>query len=173
MLLDIGQYKIRDWQKSDAPSIAKYANNRKIWKNLRDGFPHPYNLSDAESFLSLVQLQEPKSYFAIASNEEAFGGIGLGIGSDVHRFTAELGFWLAEPFWNKGVMTESVLRFTEYAFEKFKLHRIYAEPYATNPASVRVLEKAGFFLEGTLRANVYKNGRVLDQFLYSRVRENL
>ena len=173
MMIDIGQYKIRDWQKSDALSITKYANNRKIWKNLRDGFPHPYNFSDAESFLSLVLSQEPRTYFAIASNEEAVGSIGLGIGSDVHRFTAELGFWLAEPFWNKGIMTEAVLRFTEYAFEKFRLHRIYAEPYVTNPASARVLEKAGFILEGTLRANVYKDGKVLDQLLYAQVREKL
>ncbi len=129
MLIDIGQYEIRDWQKSDAPSIA--------------------------------------------TNEEAIGSIGLTIGVDVHRFTAELGFWLAEPFWNKDIMTEAVVRFTEHAFEKFNLFQIYAEPYVTNPASARVLEKAGYILEGTLRANVYKDGKVFDQFLYSKVRTEL
>ncbi len=173
MLIDIGQYRIRDWEDSDAPSIAKYANNRKIWKNLRDGFPHPYNISDAENFLSLAQLQEPRTYFAIASSEEAIGGIGLGIGTDVHRFTAELGFWLAEPFWNKGIMTQAVICFTEYAFERFKLYRIYAEPYVTNPASTHVLEKASYIFEGTLKSNVFKDGKVLDQHLYARVQENL
>jgi RimJ/RimL family protein N-acetyltransferase len=142
MVIDIGKFNIRDWQKSDVSSIAKYANNRKIWENLRDGFPHPYNFSDAERFISLVLSQEPRTYFAIASNEEAIGSIGLGLGSDVHRFTAELGYWQAEP-------------------------------YATNPASARVLEKSGYSLEGTLKANVYKDGRILDQNLYSRVRKNL
>jgi len=172
MLIDIGKFGIRDWQKGDALSIAKYANNKKIWKNLRDGFPHPYHFMDAENFLSLVFSQEPRTYFAIASNKEAIGSIGLGIGKDVHRFSAELGFWLAEPFWNMGIMTKAIVRFTEFAFERFKLNRIYAEPYVTNPASARVLEKAGYILEGTLKANVYKDGRVLDQFLYAKVQEN-
>lgn len=169
MLIDIGTYKIRDWVEDDAPSIAKYANNRKIWRNLRDGFPHPYSLSDAENFLSLVFAQDPRMFFALATQVEAIGGIGLGLGVDVHRFTAELGFWLAEPFWNKGIMTEAVQRFTEYAFDKFPLNRIYAEPYVTNPASARVLEKAGYILEGTLRSNVYKDGKILDQLLYSKL----
>jgi len=136
-------------------------------------FPFPIIFQSAENFLSLVQLQEPRAYFAIASSEEAIGSIGLGIGSDVHRFTAELGFWLAEPFWNKGIMTDAVIRFTEYAFETFKLHRIYAEPYVTNPASARVLEKAGYAFEGTLKSNVFKDGKVLDQHLYARVQESL
>ena len=171
MRIDIGKYKIRHWQEKDAQAIAKYANNRKIWQNLRDGFPHPYGLEDAKDFLELVFRQEPRTYFAIASDEEAIGGIGLGIGIDVHRFTAEMGFWLAEPFWNKGIMTEAVIRFTEYSFDKFKLHRIYAEPYVSNPASAKVLEKAGYTLEGTLHANVFKDGSVLDQRLFARVSE--
>lgn len=171
MRIDIGKYKIRHWQEKDAQAIAKYANNRKIWQNLRDGFPHPYGLEDAKDFLELVFRQEPRTYFAIASDEEAIGGIGLGIGIDVHRFTAEMGFWLAEPFWNKGIMTEAVIRFTEYSFDKFKLYRIYAEPYVSNPASAKVLEKAGYILEGTLHANVFKDGRVLDQRLFARVSE--
>jgi len=173
MRIDIGAYMIRNWQDQDARAIAKYANNRKIWQNLRDGFPHPYGLQDAEDFLRQVFQQDPRTYFAIASKEEAIGGIGLGIGNDVHRFTAEMGFWLAEPFWNKGIMTESVVQFTEYAFEKFRLYRIYAEPYASNPASAKVLEKAGYQLEGILRANVFKDGRVLDQSLYARIFEKI
>jgi len=173
MLIEIGKFRIRDWQKSDTPSIAKYANNRKIWVNLRDGFPHPYNESDAEKFLSHVWTQKPRTYFALASKEEAIGSIGLSLGVDVHRFTAEMGFWLAEPFWNMGIMTKAVVRFTEFVFDKFKLNRLYAEPYVTNRASAHVLEKAGFFLEGTLRANVFKDGRILDQYLYSVVKEDL
>ena len=96
---------IRDWRIGDVSSVAKYANNRKIWINLRDGFPHPYQLSDAENFLSKVVQQNPRTVFAIADDKEAIGSIGLMLGEDVHRFTAEIGYWLAEPFWNKGIMS--------------------------------------------------------------------
>jgi ribosomal-protein-alanine N-acetyltransferase len=153
----------------DAPSIAKYANNRKIWINLRDAFPYPYSLQDAESFISRVIEASPITVFAIATQSEAIGSIGLMVGKDVHRYTAEMGYWLAEPFWGKGIMTQAVKSMTSYAIRNLKLHRIFAEPYSTNPASVRVLEKAGFICEGILRSNVFKDGNVLDQFLYSYV----
>ena len=153
----------------DAPSIAKYANNRKIWMNLRDAFPYPYSLKDAESFISRIIETDPITVFAIATQSEAIGSIGLMVGKDVHRYTAEMGYWLAEPFWGKGIMTQAVKSMTSYAIRNLKLHRIYAEPYSTNPASVRVLEKAGFRCEGILRSNVLKDGKVLDQFLYSYV----
>ena len=171
MNLTVGKYLIRDWQIDDAPSIAKYTNNRKIWVNLRDIFPYPYHLSDAEDFLSNVAEQNPRTAFAIAKNKEAIGGIGLMLGEDVNRYTAEIGYWLAEPFWNKGIMSKVVSRFVDFAFEKFELNRIFAGPYISNSASARVLEKAGFVLEGTLRASAYKDGIVLDQFLYARVRQ--
>jgi RimJ/RimL family protein N-acetyltransferase len=163
-------YMIRDWRREDAPSIAKYANNRKIWINLRDAFPHPYHLSDAEAFLSRILGQEPRTIFAIATDAEAIGSIGFMFGEDVHRFTAELGYWLAEPYWNRGIMTEAVRRLTDYAFETFDLVRIYAEPYASNLASIRVLEKAGFQYEGRLKDSVYKDGKILDQVLYARTK---
>lgn len=171
MLSRFGEYMIRDWREEDAPGIAKYADNREISKNLRDGFPYPYTLSDAEEFLFKVRQQDPRTFFALATEAEVIGGIGLGPGEDVHRFTAEMGFWLAEPYWGKGIMTEAVSRITEFAFDRFDLQRIFAEPYATNPASARVLEKAGYTLEGIMRANVIKDGVVLDQRLYSRIRE--
>jgi ribosomal-protein-alanine N-acetyltransferase len=165
----IGECIIRDWRMEDAPSIAKYANNRKIWINLRDAFPYPYSLQDAESFISRVIEASPITVFAIATQSEAIGSIGLMVGKDVHRYTAEMGYWLAEPFWGKGIMTQAVKSMTSYAIRNLKLHRIFAEPYSTNPASVRVLEKAGFICEGILRSNVFKDGNVLDQFLYSYV----
>ncbi len=124
---------------------------------------------NADAFLQAVSQQDPVTFFAIATNEEAIGGIGITINSDVHRCSAELGYWLAEPFWGKGIMSESVVNLTDYAFENFGLIRIYAEPYAINPASCRILEKAGFVLEGRMRKNVIKNGQVLDQFLYAKV----
>jgi len=162
---------IRHWSDTDAPALAKYANNRKIWLNLRDGFPHPYTLDNARAFLDMVDRQDPKTFFAIATPEEAIGAIGISPNADVHRLTAELGYWLAEPFWGKGIMTETVSRFTDYAFERFGLVRIFAEPYATHASSCRVLEKAGFVLEGRLKSSVIKDGVITDQLLYAKVRK--
>jgi ribosomal-protein-alanine N-acetyltransferase len=169
MYRQIGEYIIRDWQLEDSPSIARYANNRKIWINLRDAFPHPYRIQDAASFIAHVTESSPITVFAIATQFEAIGSIGLMRGKDVHRFTAEIGYWLAEPFWGKGIMTDAVRSLTAYGVHDLGLHRIFAEPYTTNAASARVLEKAGFKCEGILRSNVFKDGKVLDQFLYSYV----
>ncbi len=170
MIARFGEYRIRDWQEEDALGIVKYANNFKIARNLRDGFPHPYSLSDAKEYLSKVKRQNPRTFFAIATDTEVIGSIGLALGEDVHRFSAEMGFWLAEPYWGKGIMTEAVKKLTEFSFERYGLNRIYAEPYTTNPASAKALEKAGYKLEGIMRANVFKNGKILDQYLYARVR---
>jgi ribosomal-protein-alanine N-acetyltransferase len=173
MKIKFGEYMIRDWGKDDASSIAHYANNRKIAMWLRDRFPYPYTIYDAEGFLSAVARQDPRQAFAVATRREAIGGIGLDMGSDVYRFTAELGYWLGEPFWGKGIMSEAVARFTAWAFEHFDLHRIHANVFATNTASARVLEKAGFEREGCLRASVFKNGQILDQFVYAKVKEGI
>lgn len=134
--------------------------------NLRDAFPHPYTLSDAETFI-LHAIESGSPLFAIATDSEAIGSIGLTLGKDVHRYTAEVGYWLAEPFWRRGIMTQALKFITTDAIDNLKLHRVYAEPYATNPASARVLEKAGYGYEGTLRSNVFKDGQILNQFLYS------
>ncbi len=167
MLQTFGDFFLRGWLVEDAPSLVKYANNRNIWLNLRDAFPHPYSLQDAEAFISRSMEADPPTMFAIASSTEAIGGIGLMPGNDVHRFTAELGYWLAEPFWGKGIMTQAVKRVTAYAIHDLKMFRVFAEPYASNPASARVLVKAGFSFEGLLRSNVFKDGKLLDQLLYS------
>jgi len=161
---------IRPWREDDRPALVKYANDRDVWLNLRDAFPHPYTEASAAGFLEMVARQNPTTFFAIATLDEAIGGIGVSPGADVHRLTAELGYWLARPFWGKGFMTEAVAKFSEFAFEAFHLVRIYAEPYATNDPSCRVLEKAGFALEGRLRASVIKDGRILDQLLYAKLR---
>jgi len=170
MLIPTSFGGIRPWISNDADALVKYANNRKVWLNMRDAFPHPYTGVSAATFLEMTVRQSPTTFFAIATQEEAIGGIGVSLNQDVHRMTAEMGYWLGEPFWGKGLMTEAVAKFTEYAFESFHLMRIYAEPYASNPNSCRVLEKAGFMLEGRLRSSVIKDGQILDQFLYARVR---
>jgi len=171
MLVHTSFGMIRPWNPRDREALVKYANNRKVWLNLRDAFPHPYTNANAASFLDMVSLQNPTTFFAIATQEEAIGGIGVTLNQDVHRLTAEMGYWLAEPYWGRGLMTEAVSKFAEYVFEKFQLMRVYAEPYANNLGSCRVLEKAGFVLEGRLRSSVIKDGQVLDQLLYARVRQ--
>ena len=162
--------EIRPWHGRDADDLVKYANNRKIWLNLRDGFPHPYTLDNAHAFINMASSQNPITIFAIATMQEAIGAIGLTINQDVHRFTAEMGYWLAEPYWGKGIMTETVSKFSEYGFERLGLIRIYAEPYAHNAGSCRVLEKAGFELEGRLRNSALKDGQIVDQFLYAKIK---
>ncbi|HNY35592.1 MAG TPA: GNAT family N-acetyltransferase [Methanothrix soehngenii] len=169
--IEICNYVIRNWRKEDAASIVQYASNRKIWINLRDAFPHPYTMADAEAFLLRAMQMKSGAFFAIASDTEAIGSIGLMAGIDVHRFTAELGYWLAEPFWGKGIMTAAVRALSEYAFAELGFHRIFAEPCTANSASARVLEKAGFALEGIMRSSVFKDGRILDQYLYAKVDE--
>ena len=153
---------IRSWSSADAAALVKYANNRSGSTCARE--------AGAAAFLEMVGRQSPTTFFAIATQEEAIGGIGLSLNQDVHRLTGELGYWLAEPYWGKELMTEAVAKFTEYAFECFHLVRIYAEPYANNPNSCRVLEKSEYVLEGRLRSSVIKDGQILDQFLYARIR---
>jgi ribosomal-protein-alanine N-acetyltransferase len=170
MYREIGDYILRDWRLADAPAIAKHANNRKIWLRLRDAFPHPYGIEDAKSFIARVSGSQSIIAYAIATESDAIGSIGLVLGKDVHRFTAEIGYWLAEPFWGKGIMTDAVRLLSDWALHEMKLHRISAEPYSTNQASHRVLEKSGYFREGILRSSAFKDGQVLDQVVYSRTR---
>ena len=168
MQLTLERCTIRPWRLDDAQSLARHANNRKVWIALRDIFPHPYTIEDANTFLKSVINSEPVTLFCVEANGAAVGGIGIRIGTDVHRRTAELGYWLGEEFWGGGIMTEAVGAFTDFCFQNFSLRRIYAEPFANNPASARVLEKAGFTFEGRLKNNVLKGGKLLDSLLYAR-----
>ena len=161
---------IRSWRLDDAAPLAKHANNRKIWLGLRDLFPHPYTIDNANEFLRCELKTQPITNFSIDIDGLAVGGIGIRIGEDVYRHTAELGYWLSEDFWGHGITSEAVPAFSNYCFENFPLHRIYAEPYANNAASARVLEKAGFVLEGRLKNNVFKDGQILDSLLYAKTK---
>jgi RimJ/RimL family protein N-acetyltransferase len=166
--LKLERCTIRDWRNDDAESLAKHANNRRVWITLRDRFPHPYTMEDARKFLSGAATERSEKNFCIEINGAAAGGIGIHLGEDVHRHTAEFGYWLGEDFWGHGVMSEVIPAFVNYCFEKFSLHRISAQTYLSNPASARVLEKAGFILEGRMRKNVFKDGQILDSLLYAK-----
>ena len=161
---------LRPWVESDAESMAKHANSREIWLHLRDFFPHPYALSDAESWLRRVSPVSPPTALAIEVGGHACGGISAAIQNDVHRLTAEIGYWLGEAHWDRGIMSEVVPAFTEYLFETFGLVRVFAVPYANNPASFRILERSGFLFEGRMQKSVIKDGEILDQLMYARVR---
>ncbi|HUF35106.1 MAG TPA: GNAT family protein [Gemmatimonadales bacterium] len=161
---------IRSWRPDDAASLARHANNRKIWLNVRDHFPHPYTLAHAETWIGREREAIPETQFALEVDGEAAGGVGVFLQQDVARRSAELGYWLGEAHWGRGIMTDVVRRFTAQAFETYDLLRIYALVFEWNPGSCRVLERAGFVLEGRLRQAVVKDGRVLDQFLYAALR---
>lgn len=154
----------------DAPSLAIHANNRAIWKNLRDRMPHPYSLSDARAWIARVEHEEPRTSFVIDINGEAVGGISLVLGSDIERCSAEVGYWLGETYWGRGIITSALRRICAYAFEDLLLERVFATPIVWNPASVRVLEKAGFEREGLMRRAGIKDGVVVDMALYARIR---
>ncbi len=144
-----------------------HANNRDIWLNLRDAFPHPYSLDDARQFLKRVRAMDPETFFAIAVDGEAVGSIGFRQHDDVERCSAEIGYWLGERFWGRGIMTAALRAVTRYAVERHGLTRVYAVPFEHNHASFRVLEKAGFVCEGRMRRSAIKDGKVLDQLMYA------
>lgn len=169
MYVSLQHGTLRSLRTEDAPSIAHYANNRKVWLNLRDAFPHPYTLKDAEGFIAAIQAADPETVFAIAVDGIAVGAIGLKLNADVERCSAELGYWLGEPFWGQGLVTGAVQHITQWAIDAFDLTRVFAVPFAWNPASCRVLEKAGFVREGIMRRSAIKDGQILDQYLYAYV----
>ncbi|MHB1418375.1 MAG: GNAT family N-acetyltransferase [Bacillota bacterium] len=171
MELLLGKCKVRNWQMGDKSSLLLHANNWNVSKYLRDLFPYPYTEKDADTWLKLTTLDSKPTKFAIVVNDSAVGGIGLEIQSDIHRRSAEIGYWLGESYWGKGIMTEAVRGITDYAFEHFDLCRIYGGVFETNRASARVLEKAGYMFEGCLRKSVTKGGRTLDQLLYSIIQD--
>ena len=160
---------IRPWQKTDAESLERHANNINVARNLRDRFPHPYTSKEARAFLRHVAGEEDPSNLAIDVGGAAVGAVGYVPGRDVERFSAEIGYWLGEEFWGRGIATEAVVLVTAFAFRQLNYLRLFALPFADNPASARVLEKAGYVQEAVLRASSVKYGVPKDQLLYARI----
>lgn len=160
-------FKLRPWTLNDLDSLVKYADNWNIAKFLTDAFPHPYTNESGKFYIDLVSKNEPQTIFAIDVNGEAVGSIGIYLQSDVHKKNAELGYWLAEPFWGKGLVTQAVKKIVEYSFQTFEIERIFARPFGTNLASQNVLEKAGFKLEAHFEKTIFKNGEYLDELVYA------
>ena len=171
MELDCAICRVRSWSRKDADSIARYANNRKIWLNLRDRFPHPYRKADAKNWVESALIARPETNFAIEASGEAVGGIGFELKTDVERYSAEVGYWLGEEFWNRGICTAALKAATAYAFKTYNLNRIFALPFIENRASMRVLEKAGYRQECVVRRSAFKDGRFVDQVVYAYLLE--
>lgn len=170
MELRLSKSVIRPWRWGDETSIVRHANNYRIWRNLRDRFPHPYSIEDAKYWIELTATETPQTSFAIEVDGEAVGGIGLVLRDDIYRCSAEIGYWLGEDYWGRGIATEAVVALTEWAFDEFSLHRIYAGVLEWNAPSMRVLEKAGYRLEARFRNAIIKEGMVMDEFVYAVVR---
>ena len=167
--------RIRKWELSDAKDLATALSNKKVQDNLRDGLPYPYTEQDGKEFISaMLSADESETFaFAITVDNMVIGSIGIFRQGNIHRQTAELGYYIAEEYWGKGIMTEAVKQICEYVFANSDIIRIYAEPFAYNIASCRVLEKVGFQYEGTLRSNAVKNGKVIDMEMYSLLKAEI
>lgn len=167
--------KIRKWELSDAGALAEILSNKKIHDNLRDGLPCPYTEQDGASYITaMLSADENDTFaFAVTADGRPVGSIAAFRQGNIHRRTAELGYYIAEEYWNRGIMTEAVKQICKYVFDRSDIIRIYAEPFAYNAGSCRVLEKAGFQYEGTLRSNAVKNGKVIDMRMYSLLKTGI
>jgi RimJ/RimL family protein N-acetyltransferase len=165
--LELSRCIVRPWTHADADSLHRHANNRKVSIHLRDRFPFPYELEHARTFLAWLANQPSPTVWAIEVDGEAAGGIGIELHSDIERVSAEIGYWLGESVWGRGVATEALGGVTSEAFKRYDLTRIYAVPFADHIVSVRVLEKSGYVKEGLMRQSAIKDGRVRDQALYA------
>lgn len=167
------EFRLGTWDEKYIDDVAEYANNLNIARNLRNAFPYPYTREDAQDYVfACMQNDERRQCTrAIVVEGRAVGSIGVFLGSDVYEKSAELGYWLAEPFWGKGIMAEAVCRICRLVFGRYDIVRIFAEPFASNAGSRRVLEKAGFRLEGILEKSVFKCGKILDSCIYALLKE--
>ena len=161
-VLRLSTCELRPWAWQDKASLVLHANNPRVAGMLTDRFPHPYTETDADAWIGLNQVRIPPTNLAIVLDGVAVGGVGIDLRSDVHRRSAEIGYWLGEPFWGRGIATEALRAMTRYALSRFELHRLSAHVFEGNAASARVLEKAGYVLEGRLRQSAFKWGRTLD-----------
>lgn len=161
------EFTLRPWKISDLDNLVKYANNINISKYLTDKFPHPYTKENGEGFIAFATKDNPIHIFAIDIAGEAVGGIGIHPKEDVERNNAELGYWIAEPFWGNGIITKAIPQIVEFGFKTFPIDRIFARPFGNNPASQRVLEKTGFTFEHKFEKTLIKNGELLDELFYS------
>ncbi|MDZ4168247.1 MAG: GNAT family protein [Coriobacteriia bacterium] len=167
--LECSQCVVRDWSPSDKDALISAADNRSIWRNMTDMFPHPYGEPEADAWFALLAGMREPTHWAIEVGGQAVGGIGLELGEGVSVRTAGIGYWLAEPLWGRGITTAAVHQVAPYAMQRFDRCRLEASVFAWNPGSMRVLEKCGFSREGVARASIFKDGEIIDRVVYALV----
>lgn len=170
MHLELSTCSIRPWDMADAESLQRNADDRDVSIHLRDRFPYPYGIEQARTFLGWITKQPSPTVWAIDVDHAAVGGIGIELHTDVERVSAEIGYWLGQKYWNRGIATEALKAVTAEAFKRYEITRLFAVPFADHIASVRVLEKAGYVREGHLRQSAIKNGQIRDQLLFAAYR---
>lgn len=163
-------FTLRGWKKTDATALQKHADNRNIHAYLLDKFPHPYTMENANEWISLILNQTPLLCFVIDINGELAGVVGIEMRTDVYRKAPLIGYWLAEEYWGKGIMTSAVKLVADYAFANLDIIRLQASIFSNNPRSMRVLEKCGFVKEGVSKRAILKNNEILDEHIYALVR---
>lgn len=173
MNIKINELGIRNFREDDRAAIAELANNEKVAANLLDMFPHPYTQRDAAMWVDMVNRQDPVTDFAVTLDDRFIGVIGAKLKEDVYRVSAEIGYWLGEPYWGRGYMTRVVSAFSAESFDRYTVQRLYAGMFSTNPASGRVLEKAGYRKEAVLKNAIVKNGVIQDLIIYSLLKEEM
>ncbi len=161
---------LRSLTDDDTPALALLANNKKIWDNVRDCLPHPYTIDDAIFFINITKKEDPQMSFAIEYEGKFCGMIGLIAQQDVYRRTAEIGYWLGEPFWGKGIATQAVTLITDYGFNQLGFVRIHTGIFKYNIGSMKVLEKNGYKKDGVFEKNIFKNGEMIDEHRYSKIK---
>lgn len=160
-------FELRPWKNEDIDRLVKFANNYNIAKNLMDVFPHPYSVENGKAFIEMTAKNSPPNILAIEINGEASGAIGVHPQQDIYRKNAEIGYWLAEPYWGKGIISKAIIQMVDYGFKNWNIDRIYARPFGHNIASKKALEKAGFILEARLEKTIFKNGEFMDELIYA------
>jgi ribosomal-protein-alanine N-acetyltransferase len=171
MLLSGDRYVLRPWRTGDEEALVRHANDRAVWRNLTDRFPHPYTRDAAVSWIRTVEEQgAPPRNFAIVVDREPIGGGGFDPLGDIHCKSAEIGYWLGRTHWGKDLATKVLKQLTEYAFATFDIERLQAHVFEWNPASGRVLEKAGYALEARHVKSVFKDGQLIDEYCHVRLR---
>jgi len=170
-MLQDGKIILRPLNDNDASELARLANNKKIWDNLRDLMPYPYSIDNAVFFINLTKQENPQVTFAIEFDKQLCGVIGLVQQQDVYRKTAEIGYWIGEPFWNKGIATKAVALITKYAFDDLDLVRLHTGVFEYNTASMKVLEKSGYKKDGVFEKAILKNENIWDEHRYYKIND--
>ncbi|MDJ0954115.1 MAG: GNAT family N-acetyltransferase [Acidimicrobiia bacterium] len=171
--LTAGPVTLRTWRESDHEALVAEANSHAVWRNLTHMFPHPYTADDAAEWIGRCLEEEPPRNLVVARNDRLIGVCGIDLGEGVSRFTGNVGYWLGEDHWGRGIMTVAFAAFLDYVWETFAVERLQAEVFAWNPASAGVLEKNGFTREGTRRKAIYKDGELIDEWFYSLLRHEV